>query len=130
MIVCGSLTSLSVTEKFASTLDTGEFVPSGGSIARQGELAQQLVVGPRVDVDAGGLDRRLELIELGLRDAGLRSAALLGDLLEVGDDLRHVRVAVDVDRVGAVDVGRAFVGDVGQPAGRIDAELVEERLES
>ena len=60
--------------------------------------------------------------------AGLPAAALLGDLLHVGDDLRHVRVAVDVDRVGAVDVRRALVGDVGQPARRIDAELLEERL--
>ena len=34
VIVWGSLTSLSVTEKLASTLDTCESVPSGGSIVK------------------------------------------------------------------------------------------------
>ena len=127
VIVWGWLTSLIVTEKSTSTLLTTR---AGGrrDRQRQGQLAQQVVVRAGVDVDAGVLDRALHLIELG-GGSVLRSAArrLLGDLLEVGDDLVDVGVAVDVDRVLPVDALVALVRDVGQPGLGVDPELLEDR---
>src|SRR6476620_147658 len=96
-----------------------------GDRQRHGQLGEEVVVGVRVDIDRRGLYRVRQLLQLIRADLLGGAAGLLGDLLQVRHDLAHVRVAVDVDRAGAVDVGRSLVAHVREPGLRVDPELAE-----
>ena len=98
------------------------------------EAAQDLVVDARVDGDVDrldGLGGALLLLGRQLRrDAAARAGQVggaLGDLVQVGDHLRDVGRAGDLDRLRVTDLRLALVARVLQPAAEVDAERAQDQ---